>query len=175
MVVAVLVVGFALHRGFYTRKVRHAEETIQREAETGRGSRVAGLLALPALVTTLLYVIVPRWTFWSALPLPTWARWLGVAIAAGGTILLAAHRELESLVLDKETLLFKDMVALKYIEEMDMSGLLPEEKRALQKVKAEIRILRENYARRLSEALAEFTAGMSGILAPPKGNRKTGK
>ncbi len=40
----------------------------------------------------------------------------GVYETPGGTILLAAHRELESLVLDKETMLFKDMVALKYAE-----------------------------------------------------------
>jgi len=38
----------------------------------------------------------------------------GVYETPGGTILLAAHRELESLVLDKETILFKDIVALKY-------------------------------------------------------------
>ena len=40
----------------------------------------------------------------------------GVYETPGGTILLAAHRQLESLVLDKETLLFKDMVALKYAD-----------------------------------------------------------
>ncbi len=40
----------------------------------------------------------------------------GVYETPGGTILLAAHRELESLVLDKETVLFKDMVALRYAE-----------------------------------------------------------
>lgn len=38
----------------------------------------------------------------------------GVYETPGGMILLAAHRELESLVLDKETLNFKDQVALKY-------------------------------------------------------------
>jgi len=38
----------------------------------------------------------------------------GIYETPGGTILLAAHRELESLVLDKETILFKDIVALKY-------------------------------------------------------------
>jgi len=38
----------------------------------------------------------------------------GVYETPGGTILLAAHREIESLVLDKETVLFKDMVALEY-------------------------------------------------------------
>jgi argininosuccinate synthase len=40
----------------------------------------------------------------------------GVYETPGGTILLAAHRELESLVLDRETLHFKDLVALKYAE-----------------------------------------------------------
>ncbi|RPI85392.1 MAG: argininosuccinate synthase [Chloroflexi bacterium] len=40
----------------------------------------------------------------------------GVYETPGGTLLLAAHRELESLVLDKETIHFKDMVALKYAE-----------------------------------------------------------
>jgi argininosuccinate synthase len=40
----------------------------------------------------------------------------GVYETPGGTILLAAHRELESLVLDKDTIQFKDMAALKYAE-----------------------------------------------------------
>ncbi len=40
----------------------------------------------------------------------------GVYETPGGTILLAAHREIESLVLDRETMHFKDMVAVKYAE-----------------------------------------------------------
>ncbi|HZD56719.1 MAG TPA: argininosuccinate synthase [Anaerolineales bacterium] len=40
----------------------------------------------------------------------------GVYETPGGAILLAAHRELESLVLDKETIQFKDLVGLKYAE-----------------------------------------------------------
>ncbi len=40
----------------------------------------------------------------------------GIYETPGGTILLAAQRELESLVLDKETILFKDMLALKYAD-----------------------------------------------------------
>jgi argininosuccinate synthase len=40
----------------------------------------------------------------------------GVYETPGGTILLAAHRDLESLVLDRETIHFKDIVALKYAE-----------------------------------------------------------
>ncbi len=40
----------------------------------------------------------------------------GVYETPGGTILLAAHRELESMVLDRETLQYKDLVAIKYAE-----------------------------------------------------------
>ncbi len=40
----------------------------------------------------------------------------GVYETPGGTILLAAHRELESLVLDRETLHFKSIAAVKYAE-----------------------------------------------------------
>jgi argininosuccinate synthase len=40
----------------------------------------------------------------------------GVYETPGGTILLFAHRELESLVLDRETLQFKQTVAIKYAE-----------------------------------------------------------
>ena len=38
----------------------------------------------------------------------------GVYETPGGTILLYAHRELESLILDRETLHFKEMIAVKY-------------------------------------------------------------
>jgi len=40
----------------------------------------------------------------------------GVYETPGGTILLAAHNELESLVLDHQTLQFKEIVAIKYAE-----------------------------------------------------------
>ncbi len=40
----------------------------------------------------------------------------GVYETPGGTILLYAHRDLESLVIDHETMRFKEMVALKYAE-----------------------------------------------------------
>ncbi|MBN2385737.1 MAG: argininosuccinate synthase [Anaerolineales bacterium] len=40
----------------------------------------------------------------------------GVYETPGGTILYAAHHELESLVLDRETMHFKDIIAVKYAE-----------------------------------------------------------
>jgi argininosuccinate synthase len=40
----------------------------------------------------------------------------GIYETPGGSILMAAHRELESLVLDKDTIAYKDQVAIKYAE-----------------------------------------------------------
>jgi argininosuccinate synthase len=40
----------------------------------------------------------------------------GVYETPGGTILLAAHQEIESIVLDRDTMHFKDVVALRYAE-----------------------------------------------------------
>ncbi|PKN84852.1 MAG: argininosuccinate synthase [Chloroflexi bacterium HGW-Chloroflexi-8] len=40
----------------------------------------------------------------------------GVYETPGGTIMYAAHRELESLVLDRQTIAYKDQVAIKYAE-----------------------------------------------------------
>jgi argininosuccinate synthase len=40
----------------------------------------------------------------------------GVYETPGGTILMAAHQEIESIVLDRDTLHFKDVIALKYAE-----------------------------------------------------------
>lgn len=40
----------------------------------------------------------------------------GVYETPGGTILVAAHQEIESIVLDRDTLHFKDVIALKYAE-----------------------------------------------------------
>lgn len=38
------------------------------------------LVALCCVVGLILYLINPEWMNWSSLPLPTWARWLGVAV-----------------------------------------------------------------------------------------------
>lgn len=96
-IVAALLIGFVAHRGFYTRRVPHAPNAVRKRLSLGRASRVAGLLALPALIGTLLYVLVPSWMTWSALPLPLWSRWLGVAVAlAGFSLLQWSHHSLST-------------------------------------------------------------------------------
>jgi protein-S-isoprenylcysteine O-methyltransferase Ste14 len=87
-IVAALLIAFVAHRGFYTQKLRQRPEGVKRHLALGRGSRVAGLLALPALVASLLYVVAPSWMAWSAFDLPLMARWFGVATALAGFVLL---------------------------------------------------------------------------------------
>ena len=87
-IVAALLIAFVAHRGFYTRKTRRRLVVVQRHLALGRGSRVAGLLAVPALVGSLLYVVAPSSMAWSAFALPLWTRWCGVAAALAGFVLL---------------------------------------------------------------------------------------
>jgi protein-S-isoprenylcysteine O-methyltransferase Ste14 len=88
VIVAAVLLGFIAHRGYYTRKVQHAAEAVLEQPKAGTATRIAALLAIPALLSTLLYVIKPEWMAWTALPLAGWLRWLGVGIALGGFVLL---------------------------------------------------------------------------------------
>jgi protein-S-isoprenylcysteine O-methyltransferase Ste14 len=83
-----LLVGFAAHRGYSTRKFARppADTLVQRQA--GWVERVASVLAILALLATLVYVLAPLWLISAALPLPAWLRWAGLGIALGGFALL---------------------------------------------------------------------------------------
>ena len=87
-ILAALLLGFVAHRGFYTRKVQHSAESVLEQPKPGRATQIANLLALPALLSSVIYVIAPAWMSWSALPLPLWLRWLGVGVALSGFTLL---------------------------------------------------------------------------------------
>lgn len=90
-----IMIAFVLHRAYYTRKYPPAEgETLEEQTPTAL-SRLANLLFLPGLLGLFVYLINPAWMAWSALPLPVWARWLGVLLAAEGFGLLqGSHRAL---------------------------------------------------------------------------------
>lgn len=88
VILAVLLTGFVLHRGFYTRTVRHSADSVLEQPESGTISGVATILAMPALLSTLIYIIYPAWMAWATLAFPIWLRWLGVGVALGGFVLL---------------------------------------------------------------------------------------
>jgi protein-S-isoprenylcysteine O-methyltransferase Ste14 len=88
IIVAVLLIGFVVHRGYYIRKMQRSDDSVIEQPKLGKTSRIASLLAIPAFLSTIIYIVAPAWMSWSALPLPTWMRWGGVAMALVGFGLL---------------------------------------------------------------------------------------
>jgi protein-S-isoprenylcysteine O-methyltransferase Ste14 len=82
-----LIIAFAAHRGYYVRKHGKEENTLK-QREEGLASKIAGLLGLVGLITVTVYAIKPAWLSWAALPLPLWLRWTGIGIALLGFALL---------------------------------------------------------------------------------------
>jgi protein-S-isoprenylcysteine O-methyltransferase Ste14 len=92
---ALLLITFVAHRAFYTRKYPAPESDTVDILRPGIAERLASALSVVALASTAVYVLFPAWLGWASLPLPTWLRWLGVAIALGGFGLLElSHRAL---------------------------------------------------------------------------------
>jgi protein-S-isoprenylcysteine O-methyltransferase Ste14 len=88
IILPVLLVGFMVHRGYYTRKQGQAERETVKRREEGVASKIAGLLGIVGFVAMIAYVINPGWLAWAALPLPVWLRWIGVGVALLGFALL---------------------------------------------------------------------------------------
>jgi protein-S-isoprenylcysteine O-methyltransferase Ste14 len=83
----VLIIAFAVHRGYYVRKHGREENTLKKREE-GWISKIAGILGLIGFISILVYAINPGWLSWASLPLPHWLRWAGVGIALLGFALL---------------------------------------------------------------------------------------
>lgn len=82
-----LIITFALHRGYYVRKHGKEENSLKQRKE-GRASQIAWILGLISFVSLLIYVFNPIWLSWASRPLPPWLRWLGVGIVLLGFALL---------------------------------------------------------------------------------------
>jgi len=83
-----IFLAFVLHRAYYNRKYPASEGETLEEQRRSTSGWIANLLALPALLGLLLYLVNPAWISWAALPLPDWSRWLGVLVALAGFALL---------------------------------------------------------------------------------------
>jgi protein-S-isoprenylcysteine O-methyltransferase Ste14 len=82
-----LIVGFAVHRGYYVRKHGQEQNTLKKREE-GLPSKIAGILGMIGIVAVLIYAVNTSWLSWASLRLPFWLRWLGVGIAILGFALL---------------------------------------------------------------------------------------
>jgi len=83
-----LIIGFAVHRGYYVKYHSKPEDATVKKREEGVVSKIAGLLGLAGFLSMIAYVINPDWLSFANLPLPLWLRWTGVGIVLVGFALL---------------------------------------------------------------------------------------
>lgn len=88
VILPVLMIGFALHRGYYVKNHTRPEEATLKKQEEGIASKAAGLLGLIGFLSIIAYTIRPDWLAFANLEFPTWLRWAGVGIALLGFVLL---------------------------------------------------------------------------------------
>ena len=84
----VLLIAFIVHRGWQTRRRAPKQERVANTLQEEKSSPLVSALGLIAMVSSLLYVVMPDWLAWAALPFPAWLRWLGVLVAIAGFALL---------------------------------------------------------------------------------------
>ena len=84
----VLVIAFALHRGYYVRTHSQPEEATLKQREEQTVAKLAGLLGMAGFLSMIVYVINPNWLAFADLPFPIWLRWTGLGFALLGFALL---------------------------------------------------------------------------------------
>jgi protein-S-isoprenylcysteine O-methyltransferase Ste14 len=84
----ILLVGFALHRGIQTRRRGPQKEQIVKTLDTKPSDKIVGVLGIVALLSSAAYIFFPSLVSWSFLPLPLALRYSGVVLALSGFGLL---------------------------------------------------------------------------------------
>ena len=84
----VLIVAFAIHRGYYVKNHSQPDEATLKKREEGLASKISGVLGLIAFISVIAFVINQGWLAFASLSLPIWLRWAGVALALAGFVLL---------------------------------------------------------------------------------------
>jgi protein-S-isoprenylcysteine O-methyltransferase Ste14 len=79
-----LLAGFVIHRGIQTRRATPTQGQIAKKLELGRSEKIANLLSLVALLSSLIYIVMPTWIQAAQTALPAWLRWTGVGQALLG-------------------------------------------------------------------------------------------
>ncbi len=65
---------------YFRRRARQSGEAISRASEGRLSLAARALFAAPLYLSLIAYMVNPGWMEWSSLSLPTWLRWLGVAV-----------------------------------------------------------------------------------------------
>jgi protein-S-isoprenylcysteine O-methyltransferase Ste14 len=88
VVLPILILAFVTHRWYYVKTQSKPEDATLKKREEGIVSKIASTLGLLGFISTLAYIISPKWLAWASLPFPIWLRWAGVVISLLGFGLL---------------------------------------------------------------------------------------
>src|SRR5687768_390028 len=100
-VILIVAVVILMPIAIYHRVQAMSGEKLDRSREGAVFLTARVVLAGPAMVGFLAYLINPEWMEWSALPVPIWLRWLGIAIGVlGGAFLVWTFRSLGKNITD---------------------------------------------------------------------------
>ena len=70
IILAVLIVSFAMHRGYYVKYSSRPEDATLRKREEGLASKIAGLLGIAGFLSTILYTSILNGWLLPACPSP---------------------------------------------------------------------------------------------------------
>lgn len=84
----ILIVAFAAHRGYYVKNHSEPEEATLKKREERTVSRIASLLGMAGFISLIVFIINPNWLAFASLSFPFWLRWTGVGITLVGFALL---------------------------------------------------------------------------------------
>ena len=88
IILPILIIAFAVHRGYYVKNHSKPEEATLKKREEGLASKISGVLGLIGFISVIAFVINPAWLSFASLSFPLWLRWAGVGIALIGFVLL---------------------------------------------------------------------------------------
>jgi protein-S-isoprenylcysteine O-methyltransferase Ste14 len=80
---AIALLGLTMTISIYYRsQANRSGEKISTQGEGKPILYLRSIFGLALWLSSLAYLVNPRWMAWSSLPLPAWARWVGAAIMA---------------------------------------------------------------------------------------------
>ena len=80
--IALMAIAMSISFTYRLRAKRSGEKIDSAKEEGSRIYLLRSLVGLALWVSSLVYLINPRWMAWSSLPLPAWARWAGAVLMA---------------------------------------------------------------------------------------------
>ena len=93
IILAVLLVAFVAHRGYYTHKYEADDPARLSPRKSMLAQRVTTVLIILPPVVLLLYLVVPQWLNWAALSVADGLHWAGLGAGAGRLRAIAVGAE----------------------------------------------------------------------------------